>query len=180
MTSPNELPPLTELTPLPEILERNALLYGSDVSLVELSPETENARLVTWKDFELIEPPSNPVGLRRSTTWKKFNELANRFANLLLSRGLKKGDKVAILLLNCLEWLPIYFGALKAGAVAVPLNFPLRRGRNQILPRAFRGELPCLWLGIHRTTRVDLRRTHEREVALLRRRKLPHLRGAPS
>ncbi len=123
MTSPNELPPLTELTPLPEILERNALLYGSDVSLVELSPETENARLVTWKDFELIEPPSNPVGLRRSTTWKKFNELANRFANLLLSRGLKKGDKVAILLLNCLEWLPIYFGALKAGAVAVPLNF---------------------------------------------------------
>ena len=120
----SELPPITELTPITEILERNALLYGSDVSLVELSPETENApRRVTWKDFDLIEPPSHPIGLRRSTTWQKFNELSNRFANLLLSRGVKKGDKVAILLMNCLEWLPIYFGILKAGAVAVPLNF---------------------------------------------------------
>ena len=36
---------------------------------------------------------------------------------------LKKGDKVAILLMNCLEWLPIYFGILKAGAIAVPLNY---------------------------------------------------------
>jgi len=40
-----------------------------------------------------------------------------------LSRGLKKGDKVAILLMNCLEWLPVYFGILKAGCMAVPLNF---------------------------------------------------------
>ena len=37
--------------------------------------------------------------------------------------GVKKGDKVAILLMNCLEWLPIYFGILKSGAMAVPLNF---------------------------------------------------------
>ena len=42
---------------------------------------------------------------------------------MLLSRGIRKGQKVAILLMNCLEWLPIYFGILKAGAVAVPLNF---------------------------------------------------------
>ena len=36
---------------------------------------------------------------------------------------IKKGDKVAILMYNCLEWLPIYFGILKTGALAVPLNF---------------------------------------------------------
>ena len=42
----------------------------------------------------------------------------DRFANLLLERGIKKGDKVAILLMNCLEWLPIYFGILKTGAIA--------------------------------------------------------------
>ena len=42
---------------------------------------------------------------------------------MLLSRGVQKGDKVAILLMNCLEWLPIYFGILKTGALAVPLNF---------------------------------------------------------
>jgi acyl-CoA synthetase (AMP-forming)/AMP-acid ligase II len=41
----------------------------------------------------------------------------------LLSRGVKKEDKVGILLMNCLEWLPIYFGILKTGAIAVPLNF---------------------------------------------------------
>jgi len=44
-------------------------------------------------------------------------------ANFLLSRQVRKGDKVAILLMNCLEWLPIYFGILKSGAMAVPLNF---------------------------------------------------------
>ena len=42
---------------------------------------------------------------------------------MLLARGVKKGDKVGILLMNCLEWLPIYFGILKTGALAVPLNF---------------------------------------------------------
>jgi acyl-CoA synthetase (AMP-forming)/AMP-acid ligase II len=40
-----------------------------------------------------------------------------------LSLGIGRGDKIAILLMNCLEWLPIYFGILKAGALAVPLNF---------------------------------------------------------
>jgi acyl-CoA synthetase (AMP-forming)/AMP-acid ligase II len=40
-----------------------------------------------------------------------------------LFEKIKKGDKVAILLMNCLEWLPIYFGILKTGALAVPLNF---------------------------------------------------------
>ncbi len=42
---------------------------------------------------------------------------------MLISRGIGKGDRVAILLFNCLEWLPIYFGILKTGAIAVPFNF---------------------------------------------------------
>ena len=123
MTQNHDLPPILETTPITEILARNAQLYGSDVSLVEISPEVDETRRITWKDFDLVEPPKDKIGSRRSATWKKFDELANRFANLLLSRGLKKGDKVAILLMNCLEWLPIYFGALKAGAIAVPMNF---------------------------------------------------------
>ena len=108
--------------PITEILERNAELYGSDISLVEVNPDITETRRVTWKEYELIEP--NPVShYRREISWSVFNEKANRFANLLLSRGIKKGDKVAILLMNCLEWLPIYFGILKTGALAVPLNF---------------------------------------------------------
>ncbi len=108
--------------PITEILERNAQLYGNDISLVEVNPDIKETRRVTWKEYELIEP--NPVcHYRREITWSVFNEKANRFANMLISRGVKKGDKVAILLMNCLEWLPIYFGILKTGALAVPLNF---------------------------------------------------------
>lgn len=108
--------------PITEILEKNAKEYGKDVCLVEINPDLQEKKRVTWRDYELIE--SNPMcQYRREITWHVFNEKANRFANLLISRGIKKGDKVAILLMNCLEWLPIYFGILKAGALAVPLNF---------------------------------------------------------
>lgn len=70
----------------------------------------------------MIQPTSS-VPYRREITWSVFDEKANRVANMLLGRGIRRGQKVAILLMNCLEWLPIYFGVLKAGAVAVPLNF---------------------------------------------------------
>ncbi|MBP5454727.1 MAG: acyl--CoA ligase, partial [Lachnospiraceae bacterium] len=108
--------------PITEILEHNADKYGSDVCLVEINPEVKEVRRVTWKEYDLMEP--NPTThYRREITWSVFDEKANRFANMLLSRGVVKGDKVAILLMNCLEWLPIYFGILKTGALAVPLNF---------------------------------------------------------
>lgn len=108
--------------PITDILEKNCRLYGEDVCLVEINPEMPETRKVTWKEFELIEPVRASY-YRREITWNVFNEKANRFANLLLERGIRKGDKVAILLMNCLEWLPIYFGVLKTGALAVPLNF---------------------------------------------------------
>jgi len=85
--------------PITEILSRNARLYGDDVSLVEISPE---------------------LGSRREITWRGFDDAANRFANLLLERGIARGAKVAILLTNSLEWLPIYFGILKTGARPCP------------------------------------------------------------
>lgn len=108
--------------PITELLERNCSLYGNDICLVEINPEVKEVRRVTWKEYELMEP--NPTThYRREITWNVFNEKANRFANLLLERGVVKGDKVGILLMNCLEWLPIYFGILKVGALAVPLNF---------------------------------------------------------
>ncbi|MBQ2919798.1 MAG: acyl--CoA ligase [Oscillospiraceae bacterium] len=105
-----------------DFLERNARLYGGECALVELSPSEERDKATTWWDFNLIESASD-APYRRELSWKDFDRRANRFANLLLSRGLKKGTKVAILLMNCLEWLPIYFGILKAGCIAVPMNF---------------------------------------------------------
>lgn len=108
--------------PITDFLRHNAAAYRDDVALVEINPEKLERKHVTWRDYELIEA-TDPTPYRREITWGVFDEKANRFANLLLSRGVKKGDKVAILLMNCLEWLPIFLGVLKSGATAVPLNF---------------------------------------------------------
>ena len=83
--------------PITEFLERNATLYKDDVSLVEINPEVQEKSRVTWREYSLIEQGANRDG-RSEITWDEFNKKANRFANFLLSRGIKKGDKVAILL----------------------------------------------------------------------------------
>lgn len=106
-----------------DFLEKNARLYGQEVALVEINPSEERDRAHTWRDFSLIENTRPDLPYRREITWEEFDRKANCFANLLLSRGVKKGQKVGILLMNCLEWLPIYFGILKSGAIAVPMNF---------------------------------------------------------
>lgn len=108
--------------PITELLTRNATYFKDDIALVEINPEVKNIPHVTWREYSLIE--SNRSGaFRKQLTWGEFDVKANQFANLLLTRGIKKGDKVAILLMNCIDWLPIYFGILKTGALAVPLNF---------------------------------------------------------
>ncbi|MBR3036894.1 MAG: AMP-binding protein [Lachnospiraceae bacterium] len=109
--------------PITDLLERNARIYPEDVALVEINPSNQPAKDTTWREFSLIETAHASKKYRRQMTWKEFDVKANRFANLLMTREVKRGDKVAILLMNCLEWLPIYFGILKTGAIAVPMNF---------------------------------------------------------
>lgn len=108
--------------PITKYLESNAEKYADDCALVELNPEVKDTRRMTWKEFDLTQPEPN-LPYCREISWRIFNEKANRCAHYLLERGVRKGDKVGILLMNCLEWLPIYFGILKTGALAVPLNF---------------------------------------------------------
>ena len=108
--------------PITDLLERNSKLFGDEIALVEINPEVTETPKVTWREYELIQP-EDAAPYRREITWGVFDEKANRVANMLLSRGIRRGQKCAILLMNCLEWLPIYFGILKTGAVAVPLNF---------------------------------------------------------
>ncbi len=107
---------------LTDLLERNAIKYKHKEALVELNPAFKPESYRTWREFNLIEPIKSDE-YRRSITWGEFDLMANRFANLLLCKGIKKGDKVAILLMNSLEWLPIYVGVLKTGALAVPMNY---------------------------------------------------------
>ncbi len=85
-----------------EMLAENARIYRTETALVERAPA---------------------LGTRREITWSQFDEQANRIAIWLMKKGVKKGDKVVHLMMNCLEWLPAYFGILRTGALAVPLNF---------------------------------------------------------
>jgi len=87
---------------IPEILARNARMYGDKIALIEREPSKNK---------------------RATLTWKEFDDTANRVANALLAKDIQKGDKVIHLMMNCLEWLPAYFGILRTGAWAVPLNF---------------------------------------------------------
>ena len=105
-----------------DFLERNARLYGSESALVEINPTEDRDAAVTWREASLVES-SEGAPYRREMNWKNFEHRANRVANLLLSRGLGHGHRVAILMTNCLEYLQIYFGILKAGCIVVPMNY---------------------------------------------------------
>ena len=108
--------------PITDILVKNAKLYGNTICLTEINPGLEENRDLSWKDLTLVES-ARDVRYRKELTWRAFDERANQFAHLLIDRGIKRGDKVGILLMNCIEWLPVYFGVLKSGAIVVPLNF---------------------------------------------------------
>lgn len=64
--------------------------------------------------------------LDRSMTFLDWNRRACRLANAFLGLGLARGDRVAVLAYNCVEWLEIYAAGAKAGIVVVPINFRLR------------------------------------------------------
>ncbi|THB76264.1 MAG: long-chain fatty acid--CoA ligase [Desulfobacteraceae bacterium] len=104
-----------------EILARNSRLFSSRTALIERCP-VDNTR--------------------RSISWKQFQHQANQLGNALSGSGIEKGDRVVILMTNCLEWLPVYFGVLSTGALAVPLNFRFESDKIELCtgiaePKAF-------------------------------------------
>ena len=108
--------------PITDFLTKNAAFYPDDVALVEVNPRIREGRGTSWLEYDLVET-SPAKRYRREMTWRVFNEHANRFSHLLLDAGVTRDSKVAILLMNSLEWLPVYMGTLKSGAIAVPLNY---------------------------------------------------------
>jgi fatty-acyl-CoA synthase len=62
---------------------------------------------------------------RRALSWAQWDRRANRLAHALLGLGLVRGDRVALLAYNTLEWLELYTALSRAGLVAVPINFRL-------------------------------------------------------
>ncbi|MFC4557771.1 class I adenylate-forming enzyme family protein [Virgibacillus kekensis] len=61
----------------------------------------------------------------QSWTYEELDQISNQYANRLRDMGIEKGDRVGILLYNCLEYFGLYFAAAKLGAIAVRLNFRL-------------------------------------------------------
>ncbi|MFC1825408.1 AMP-binding protein [Thermodesulfobacteriota bacterium] len=61
----------------------------------------------------------------KQITFDEANQHANGVANALLAMGLKKGDRVAVLLYDCTEYFELIFALPKAGLVIVPLNYRL-------------------------------------------------------
>ena len=76
-----------------DMLRANAAARPCETALVEVNPERHENRHITWRDYDLVET-TDEQPFRREMTWAVFDEKANRFANMLLSRGVKKGDKV--------------------------------------------------------------------------------------
>ena len=85
-----------------DMLANNARKFPNDMALIELMPDE---------------------GLRKEISWREFDSQANKIANALRDRGIKKGDKVIQLMRNSINWLETYFGILRTGAWVVPLNF---------------------------------------------------------
>ncbi|PID78188.1 MAG: AMP-dependent synthetase [Deltaproteobacteria bacterium] len=85
-----------------DFLDKNRKIYPDDSALVEIDPENKS---------------------RREISWEEFGSLSGKIASYLMKNGIKKGDTIGHLMMNSMEWLPVYFGILKSGAIAVPLNF---------------------------------------------------------
>ena len=114
-----------------EMLRNNARLYPNETALIELAPAK---------------------GYRREITWKEFDDNANRVSNILVSMGIRKGDKVIELMRNSITWLEVYFGIIRTGAWAVPLNF--RFTSKEIQYCADIAEAKAMILGEEFTERV--------------------------
>jgi fatty-acyl-CoA synthase len=63
--------------------------------------------------------------LSRTMSFGQWNERACRLANAILGLGVSKGDRIAVLAYNCVEWAELYAASAKAGLVVVPINFRL-------------------------------------------------------
>jgi len=85
-----------------DLVSRNARQYPDQIAFVEVRPLSKD---------------------RREISWALFEERTNRLARALLDRGLGKGQKVALLGRNSIHWLEAFWGIMKTGACAIPLNF---------------------------------------------------------
>ena len=59
---------------------------------------------------------------QRKISYSQLNHRANQIANFLMRNKIRKGERIGILFKNSIEYITVYFGVLKSGAIVVPLN----------------------------------------------------------
>jgi acyl-CoA synthetase (AMP-forming)/AMP-acid ligase II len=85
-----------------DMVAKNARTYPNETAFIELAPSQK---------------------IRKAITWREFDQRVSQFANALVARGIKRDDRVIHWMMNSINWLEAYFGIIRAGAWAVPLNF---------------------------------------------------------
>ena len=106
----------------------------------------------------------------REFSYHQLDDMANGVARALLARGLKRGERIAILSANRVEYLAAYYGAMRAGLVAVPVNHRFPRALTEFVIRDagarvvfcdpqrrfhFPGDLPVVEFGAAGTSGFD-------------------------
>ena len=98
-------------------------------------PENFNVA-VTFIDRHLAEGRGDKVAIRtvdNDVTYRQLAENVNRAGNLLASLGIARGDRVLMVVKDCPEFMYVFWGAIKAGFVPVPLNTLLRAKDYQFM-----------------------------------------------
>jgi len=87
-------------------------------------PQRLNAATVLVDDHRAQGRAGKPAILcgPQTVTYAQLQEAVNRFGNVLLELGVRMEERIAILLPDSPEWVYVFFGAIKIGAVAIPLN----------------------------------------------------------
>lgn len=101
-------------------------------------------RIMVNKDQTLQHKVAIQEESGRRWTFKELHEKSNSYSHQLLKLGVKKGDRVGILLYNCLEYFALYFAIGKIGAVAVRINFRLTSNELEFILKDSHTKILCL------------------------------------
>jgi fatty-acyl-CoA synthase len=92
-----------------ELTASRRMTYGEQ--LARTARKTPEGRALRFKDKDM--------------TFRELDERVTRLANALVERDVVKGDRVATLVLNCIEVVEVYLACARLGAICVPINFRL-------------------------------------------------------
>jgi carnitine-CoA ligase len=132
--------------------------YNRDDPTKWVLAEVLRQRAEATPDRDYLKFADNPW-----VSYGEVNARANRVANALLQRGLQKGESVSVLLPNCEEFLPVWYGILKAGGVMSSIN------------TAYKGDFLSWTINLVESTTLFIADSHLDRLDLVKT-ELPHLK----